>query len=99
MIIIAQAMWPPENSNEMGKAFLEAPPLPDNIKMIGPYVTHYLEKGIKAITIYEFDAANIEDANRAIGKRFVSYSQVPGFTYEFRVWGEVQTALELLGLS
>jgi hypothetical protein len=99
MIVIAQAMWPPENSEQMGKAFLEVSPLPDYIKMTGPFVTHYVEKGIKAITIYEFDAANIEDANKAIGKRYISYSRVPGFTYEFRVWGDTEAALELLGLS
>ena len=29
MIVIAQAMWPPENSEQMGKAFLEVSPLPD----------------------------------------------------------------------
>lgn len=99
MIVIAQAMWPPEKSNEMGKVFLDAPPLPDYIKMTGPYVTNYLRKGIKAITIYEFDATKIEDANKAIGKRFITYSRVPGFTYEVRTWGDTQTALEMIGLA
>ncbi len=99
MIVIVEAMWPPNKANEIGKAFLDASPLPDYLTMRGPYVNSYVRKGTRAITIYEFDAAKIEDANKAIGKRYIAYASVSGFTYEIRTWGETQAALEMIGLA
>jgi len=99
MISIVEAMWPPDKSNDIGKALLELPPLPDYIKMSGPYVRSEIDKGIRAITLYEYDAANIEDAGKFIGKRYIIYSHVQGFTYEINRWGELQDALEMIGLA
>ncbi len=99
MIIIAELMWPPDKATDIGKAFLEAPSLPDYIKMTGPYLSSILGKGTRSINIFEFDASKIEDATKAIGQRYVPYMSVPGFTYEIKIWSEAQEALELLGLA
>ena len=55
MLIIAEAMWPPDKSQELGKVFLEAEPLPDYIEMKGPFINSNIGKGIRSITIYDFD--------------------------------------------
>ena len=95
MICIAELMWPPDKANEIGKAFLEAPSLPDYITMRGPYISNRLGKGTRSINIFEFDAAKIEDANKAIGQRYMPYMQVQGLTIEIKIWQEAQDALEL----
>ena len=99
MVVIAEALWPPDKSNDLGKAMLELPPLPENITMRGPYVGNELRDGIRSITIYEFDEANYKDANKTISQRYVPYMQIPGFTVEIKSWREAMEALELIGLG
>ena len=99
MIIIGEFLWPPDKGIAIGKAFLEAPSLPDYIKVRGPYLSGVLGKGTRSISIFEFDAYRVEDVNKAIFQRYVPYMSVPGFTYEIKIWGEVQEALELFGLA
>jgi hypothetical protein len=99
MIMIGEFLWPPDKGTDIGKAFLEAPSLPDYIKVRGPYLSGILGKGTRSISIFEFDASKVEDANKAIFQRYVPYMRVQGFTYEIKIWGEVQEALELFGLA
>jgi len=99
MIVIGEFLWPPEKSTDIGKALLEATPLPDYITTNGPYVSSSVGKGTRSISIFEFDASKVEDALKAIGKRYVPYMRIPGFTYEIKVWTEAQDALEMLGLA
>ena len=99
MIIIAEALWPPDKSNEIGKALLALPPLPEHITMKGPYINNELRDGIRSITIYEFDDAKYKDASKTISQRYIPYMQVPGFTVDTKVWQEAVDALELIGLG
>ena len=99
MIIIAEALWPPDKSTELGKAMLDLPPLPENITMRGPYVGQELRDGIRSITIYEFDDANYIDASKTIMQRYVAYMKIPGFTFNAKRWREAMDALELIGLG
>jgi hypothetical protein len=99
MIIIVESMWPPDKATDIGKAFLDAPSLPDYIEIKGPYISSILGKGTRSITIFLFDASKIEDATKAIGQRYVPYMRVPGFTSEIKIWQEAQEALELVGLA
>jgi hypothetical protein len=99
MIIIAEALWPPDKSNDIGKALLALPPLPEHITMKGPYINNELRDGIRAITIYEFDEAKHKDASKTISQRYIPYMQVSGFTVETKIWQEAMDALELIGLG
>ena len=99
MIILAEALWPPDKSNEMGKAMLELPTLPEYIKMIGPFVSNELRDGIRSITIYEFDDANYIDASKTVMQRYVAYMKIPGFTFNAKRWREAADALEFIGLA
>jgi len=99
MIVIAELMWPPDKASDIGKAFLNVPPLPEYITMKGPFISSVLGKGVRSISIYEFDASKVEDANKAIGQRYMPYMEVPGFGYEIKIWQEAQDALELIGLA
>ncbi len=99
MIIIVEATWPPDKATDIGKAFLEAPSMPDYVTMQGPYVSSTLEKGTRAISIFEFDSAKIDDVIKSLTLRYIPYTRVPGFTHDIRVWVKAQEQLELLGLA
>jgi len=85
MIVIGEFLWPSEKSTDIGKALLEATSLPEYITTSGPYVSSSVGKGTRSISIFEFDASKVEDALKAIGRRYLPYMRVPGFTYEIKV--------------
>ena len=49
MVIIGMNSFPPESANEIGKRFLELPPVPDYITMKGPYIHSMMEGGIQGV--------------------------------------------------
>jgi len=95
MIIISLTSYPTESVKEIGKRFMELPPLADYITMKGPYI----REGIKGITIYEFDESRYAEAMNYLGERVASLFGVPGFTYSLKHWLEVQDALKMIGLG
>jgi len=62
MVVIGEFLWPPEKSTDIGKALLEATPLPDYITTSGPYVSSSVGKGTRSISIFKFAAPQVEDA-------------------------------------
>ena len=99
MVILSLTSYPPESAKEVGKRFVELPPLPDYITMKGPYINSGVGEGIKGITIYEFEEAKYPEASKFLGARVAALFGVPGFTYSLEPWLEVQDALELVGLG
>jgi hypothetical protein len=99
MIIISLTSYPTESAREIGKRFLELPPLADFITMKGPYINSIIGEGIKGITIYEFDDAKYPEASKSLNERLATLMGVPGFTYSLSHWLEVQDALKLVGLG
>jgi hypothetical protein len=87
MIIIADATWPLESQEEVGKRFPLAPQLPDHMTMRGPYVCAD-GAGYRAITLYEFDEPKMADAVFAIASRFAVYNGVKGYIYKAQVFAE-----------
>ncbi len=99
MIIISLTSYPTESVKEIGKHFVELPPLADYITMKGPYISSTVEEGIKGITIYEFDESRYPEAIKYIGERIATLFGIPGFTYSLKHWLEVQDVLKMIGLG
>jgi hypothetical protein len=99
MIIISLTSYPTESAKEIGKRFLELPPLAEYITMKGPYINSIIGEGIKGITIYEFDDSKYTEASKFLNERVATLMGVPGFTYSLSHWLEVQDALKLVGLG
>jgi hypothetical protein len=99
MIIISLTSYPTESAREIGKRFLEFPPLADYITMKGPYINSVIGEGIKGITIYEFDESKYPEASKSLNERIATLMGVPGFTYSLSHWLETQDALKLVGLG
>ncbi|RJP86610.1 MAG: hypothetical protein C4518_13610 [Desulfobacteraceae bacterium] len=99
MIIISLTSYPPESAVEMGKRFLDMPALPNFITMRGPYISSIIEKGIKGITLYEFDESKYGEAFKVLSDRSAKFFGVPGFSYSLNHWLEAKDALKLVGLG
>jgi len=99
MIIISLTSYPTESTKEIGKRFMELPPLVDYITMKGPYISSTVGEGIKGITIYEFDESRYPEAVKYLGERVAALFGIPGFTYSLKHWLEVQDALKMIGLG
>ena len=99
MVIITENFFPPGSAKDLGKAFLELPPLPEYITMEGPYILSDSERGIRSIVIYKCDNAKLSDAFLDVGDRLTNYFDVPGYTYSANVWNEATEALKMIGLA
>ena len=100
MVIILSTSYPSENATEMGKRFLELPPLPDYLTRRGPYVLGTKGEGITSTTIYEIDrSTKLAEAFEEVAKQAVHFLGVPGFTYSINVGLEAEQALKMIGLG
>ena len=99
MVIIGILSYPPESAKEMGKRFLEQPPLPAYITMRGPYFSADVGEGNKAIVIYEFEQSKFAEVYQFSSTRLTKYFGVPGFTYSLRPWLEAKEALKAIGMG
>jgi len=99
MVIIGKNLFPPESANEIGKRFLELPPLPDYMTMKGPYVHGMMEGGIQGIEVFELDKAKLAEGVEYVTNRYVTYFGIPGFRYAIAPYFEAQEALKMIGLA
>lgn len=99
MVAIGMISFPTESSKEMGKRFMEIPPLPTYITKKGPYFSSELGVGIKAISIFESDPSKMAEANEYISNYYATYIGVPGYTYSIGTWQEAMEALKMIGLG
>jgi len=99
MVIVGFTSYPPESVKEFAKRFMEQPPLPAYITMIGPYVSSEVEKGILTATIFECDQSKLSEAMQVITARYTKYFGVPGFTYSVKIWLDAKEALKAIGMG
>ena len=55
MVIIGNISFPKESANDVGKRFLELPPVPDFMTLKGPYIKGKKKDGNQALEIYELE--------------------------------------------
>ena len=99
MVIIGMSSYPPTSANEVGKLFLEQPPLAEFITRRGPYIFSVKGEGYQSISLFEFDNSKMADAMKSIANFFAGLRDAPGFTYSTRVCFELQEALNMIGLA
>lgn len=99
MIIMLTTSYPPESAKQVGKRFLEFPPMQDYNKLTDPYIKTIVGEGIKSIAIYEFDDSKYTEASAFLHERAAALVGVPGLTYSLEPWLEPQDALEFAGLD
>ena len=99
MVIIGDISFPQESANDVGKRFLELPPVPDYMTMKGPYIKGKKIGGIQVLEIYELDKSKVAEGIEFVTNRCVKYFGIPGYTYEINVFFEATEALKMIGLG
>ena len=98
MIIIGQASWPSESTQEMGRRFKRLSALPPYL--IGrDYIKAVEGVGVKVISVYHCEQGRLIEALDVCQKRYAEFFGVAGFSFAVDIWSEVQDALELIGLE
>ena len=98
MVIISNISFPPENAADVGKRFLEIAPVPDFMKLKGPYVKGRPD-GIQAFELYELDNSKLAEGLDYVTNRCVAYFGIPNYRYEINVFFEAVEALKMIGLG
>lgn len=99
MVIIGDVSFPQESASDVGKRFLELPPVPDFMTLKGPYIKGMKEYGIQAFEIYELDKSRVAEGLEYVTDRCVKYFGIPGYIYEVNVFFEAEEALKMIGLG
>ena len=99
MITIAISKWPTEKGREVGETSLKAEPMPDFVKMVGPYMYPDENDGIGCITIFKYDKAKAGDAAEAIANGLMIYNNIQGFRYSLKVASDAATTIKMMGFE
>jgi len=97
MIIAAFSTWPPQSAKAISERFEKTPPVPDFIKMEGPYMYSDGEKGLHAVTLYKFDKSKASEALTLANDQHAVFWDVPGFLFDIKVCTSFKYATELTG--
>jgi len=98
MVTIGMARWTPESAQEMGKRSAEMQPMPDFIKMIGPYMYADGNEGLKSITIFKYEKSKAGEASEAIANGFMVFYGVPGYRYSIQLASGSAAVMKMMGL-
>jgi len=99
MVTIGISLWPAESAKKVGKCFLEMPPYPDFIEVIGPFNIADVGSGITSIIIYKYDKEKAGEAYEALSRVYVSFFDVPGLTYSLKNASDIPSSFKMLGLA
>lgn len=99
MITIGLARWKPESATEIGKRSAHIKPLPDFVKVSGPYMYPDVDEGIRAVAIYKYDKSKAGEAAEVIANSFMAYHGIPGFRYSLKLASGASATMKMMGLE
>jgi len=98
MVIVGTIKFKPETAKDIGKRFLELPPVPGHMKLIGPYVKAKME-GTHGLEIFEVDESKLPLAMEYVSNRYISFYGIPDFNFTVEIHYSAQEALKMVGLA
>ena len=88
--------FPADSAAAVAGNFGRIAPVPDFMKLIGPYVRSSIEGGISTISIYECDDARADEAVDYLTRRYAPFADIQGVTANIEEWLGVDVVLQLL---
>ncbi len=96
MIMLGTLTFPADSAAAVAGNFGRIAPVPDFMKLIGPYVRSSIEGGISTISIYECDDARADEAVDYLTRRYATFADIQGVTANIEEWLGVDVVLQLL---
>ena len=84
MFLVTTVVFPPDKSQKVAEKYIEvaAKELPSFLKRLYVLVSSKTDEGIKVLSIFEADDANIKDGIIEITRHCVQFNAIPGFRFE-----------------
>jgi hypothetical protein len=100
MFYMLVTRWPLSSSDEVGKVTVDvlSKPLPDYLKMLGPYVVPTAE-GVKGYRLYEVEDAREWEAYKYLVDQEASYRVIEGYSAVIEPVLSAAEALSMVGLK
>ena len=96
MIVFAHMKFSPDSAVAVAETFGRIAPVPEFMKIIGPFIRSNIEEGILTVSIYECDDDHVEEAMAYLKARYASFEAIEGVTTSVEEWLGVGVALKLL---
>lgn len=96
MIMLGTLTFPADSAAAVAGNFGRIAPVPDFMKLIGPYVRSSIEGGISTISIYEFDDDKADTAHDYLKQRYATFAAIQGVSSTIEEWLGIGMVLQLL---
>lgn len=96
MIMIGTMTFSAECAMAVAQSFGRIAPVPDFMKLMGPYVRSSIAGGISTISIYEFDDEQADAAIDYLKQRYATFAEIPGVSSTIEEWLGIGMVLQLL---
>jgi hypothetical protein len=96
MIMIGTMTFSADCAMAVAETYGRVAPVPDFMKVMGPYVRSSIAGGISTISIYEFDDAKADAAIDHLKQRYATFAEIKGVTANIEEWLGVGAVLQLL---
>lgn len=96
MIMIGTMTFSAECAMAVAQNFGRIAPVPDFMKLMGPYVRSSIAGGISTISIYEFDDEQADAAIDYLKQRYATFAEIPGVSSTIEEWLGIGMVLQLL---
>jgi hypothetical protein len=96
MIMLGTLTFTAECAMAVAESFGRIAPVPDFMRVTGPYVRSSIAGGIATISIYEFDDAGADAAIDYLKQRYATFSQIAGVASTLEEWLGIDVVMQLL---
>lgn len=96
MIMIGTMTFSAECAMAVAQNFGHVAPVPDFMKLMGPYVRSSITGGISTISIYEFDDDKADAAHDYLKQRYATFAAIQGVSSTIEEWLGIGMVLQLL---
>lgn len=96
MIMFGTLNFPPDSAKAVAERYAQAAPVPEFMKVSGPYIRSDIANGISTLSIFEFEDGRADEALDYLKKRYATFAAVPGTTSTIEEWLGIEAAFQVL---
>jgi hypothetical protein len=85
MVIKGICTFPIEKLKEYSGQAGKSSPLPECLRIEGPYITFGKNEKAQQIVLYEFEKGKLMEACKYISKQLEEFKNIPGFSFSFEL--------------